>query len=194
MKKIKKTLALLWRKRSNRHQPSIVPEGGRQRMVVENSKIHHLGAFASEGVRKGDKIRIMSGDIIDFAEVMRRIKRGKITPDDPLQIDTDLFIDLDPSSLAINHSCNPNAGIKGRDELIAIRDILVGEEVTFDYSATVSCSVEPSAWTMKCNCSSENCRSIIGNVLSIPKPLLMGYLQMGALQNYIIEELSDHLP
>ena|GEM_PF-2562197 len=157
------------------------------------SDIHHLGSFAKSPIKKGEFIRFMRGDVIDFKGVLRRIKKGKITPDDPLQIDKDLFIDLDPPSLAINHSCNPNAGIRARNELIAICDIHAGEEVTFDYSTTVSCHVNPDAWTMQCRCNSENCRSSICNVRSVPKDLLVEYLKMNVLQSYIIDELSEYL-
>lgn len=162
-------------------------------LAIGSSDIHQLGSFARTCIKKGDSICLMRGDVIGFKEVLRRIKKGKLTPDDPLQIDADLFIDLDPSSLAINHSCNPNAGIRARNELVAIHDIDAGAEVTYDYSTTVSCHVHPDAWTMQCRCNSENCRSSIRNVASVPKHLLVKYFQLNVLQSYIIDELSEQL-
>lgn len=132
----------------------------------------------------------MSGDIVTKREVLRRIRRGKISPDDPLQIEADLYIDLDDASLAFNHSCDPNAGVRGRNALIAIRDIDTGEEVTFDYAATVTPKIAPFEWQMDCNCQSDRCRALIGNVLTVPQDVLAKYLRLNALQSYIIEELS----
>lgn len=61
-----------------------------------------------------------------------------------------------------NHSCNPNAGIKGQIVLVAMRDIQAGEEITFDYAM---CLYSPSDTTdgyeMKCQCGAENCRGVV---------------------------------
>lgn len=62
----------------------------------------------------------------------------------------------------INHSCNPNAGLRFTDEgvvLVAIRPIAPGEEISWDYSTTLT---EPN-WHMVCQCRSPECRRMIGN-------------------------------
>jgi hypothetical protein len=132
----------------------------------------------------------MSGEVLNFEEVNSRILSGQLSPDDPLQIDNDLYIDLDAQSLAINHSCSPNAGIRGQNELVAIRDISAGEEVTFDYSTTVSSDVAPEDWNMACQCHSTNCRQTIGNVLTVPAEMLERYTRLKVLPQYILAELS----
>lgn len=193
MRIFERAFGVFSRKRSYDVNIPMVVRAGSGSIAIGVSDIHQLGSFATTDINKGDLICALRGDVIDFKEVLRRIKKRKVTPDDPLQIDADLFIDLDPASLAFNHSCNPNAGIRARNDLIAIRDIDAGEEITYDYSTTVSCSVAPDAWTMQCRCNSENCRSSICNVKSVPRALLLKYLHMNVLQSYIVDELSDYL-
>ncbi|WP_188054602.1 SET domain-containing protein [Sphingosinithalassobacter sp. CS137] len=66
----------------------------------------------------------------------------------------------------VNHSCDPNAGLRFVDEgvfLVAVRDIAPGEEVTWDYSTTLT----QSNWHMICQCRAETCRRVIGNFESL---------------------------
>lgn len=61
----------------------------------------------------------------------------------------------------MNHSCEPNAGIKGQIFFVALRDIAANEEVTFDYAMVLH---EPDGYKtdyemgFACNCGSTNCR------------------------------------
>ena len=59
-----------------------------------------------------------------------------------------------------NHSCTPNLGIQGQIILVAMRDINLGEELTFDY-ATIEIQDKDNVKPFKCNCGSKNCRNII---------------------------------
>ena len=59
--------------------------------------------------------------------------------------------------LLFNHSCDPNCGFDGQEEefVIAIRDIAVGEELTYHYGLMDS---ENSLWTgMICSCGAKTC-------------------------------------
>lgn len=78
-----------------------------------------------------------------------------------LQIDDDLFLVVRSFSEVsdadfINHSCNPNCGIKGKNQIVAIRDVQPGEELTYDYAMSDSYDYQ-----LKCNCGSKNCRGMI---------------------------------
>ena len=58
----------------------------------------------------------------------------------------------------INHSCDPNAGfVTGEPILFALRDIAAGEQITWDYSTSIS---EPG-WTLDCLCGAPGCRTVI---------------------------------
>lgn len=163
---------------------------GSPRLTIEASKIDKLGSFAAEDIARGAFIRHLSGDEVSQREILRRIKKGRLSPDDPLQIATDRFIDLDPASLSINHSCDPNAGVRASNELIALRHIKTGEELTFDYSTTVTSTIEPFDWAMDCACGSPLCRKTIGNVSTLPKSSIQKFIQANALPHYILVELG----
>ncbi len=146
--------------------------------------------FADENIKAGDVIAVFSGDIISFDECIERIRAGKEEQADSLQVGFELDMDLDRLSNSFNHSCDPNAGHRKVSELIAIRDIRSGEEITYDYSATIGPNVTSDVWTMECGCGTKKCRQIISNVLSIPKNQLQKYRKIGALQDYIKRELE----
>lgn len=56
----------------------------------------------------------------------------------------------------LNHSCEPNAVIRDR-ALVALRDIVEGEGITFDYNATEWDMAEPFA----CHCGSPRCVGVV---------------------------------
>ena len=99
-----------------------------------------------------------------------------------------MYIDLDEKFRQINHSCDPNAGIKGENELFAIKDIGIGDEITFDYSTVVG---SQSDWSMECKCRSKKCRKQIKNYRSIPKDILNSYFHLGCLPDFVKEEVRD---
>lgn len=66
----------------------------------------------------------------------------------------------------VNHSCDPNAGLRFTDDgvfLVACRPIAVGEEISWDYSTTLT----ESNWHMICQCRSADCRRVIGNFATL---------------------------
>jgi uncharacterized protein len=146
------------------------------------------GAFAAERIQSGDSIKFLTGEILGTKDVLRRIGSGKARRDDPLQIDDDLYILVDDTSLYFNHSCEPSAAIRGHNELFAYRTIEVDEEITFDYSTVVGMTALNAAWTMRCACASAKCRELIGSVSSIPIAELKEYAYRGALPDFIIRQ------
>lgn len=122
------------------------------------------GVFAKEKIIMGETIAIWGGKIYSAEEIDSLSKKypsisthpfgvfdgfymGPVKPDDPPD-DAEFF----------NHSCLPNAGIKGQIVLIARRDIPAGEEICFDYETTENTS---NALGFKCNCKSNKCREMI---------------------------------
>ncbi|OGH13629.1 MAG: hypothetical protein A3H50_03110 [Candidatus Levybacteria bacterium RIFCSPLOWO2_02_FULL_37_10] len=158
---------------------------------IGDSKLEGKGTFAKHLLKKSEHIKTLSGEIITLDEVWKRIENSEENYDDPLNLNEELFLDLDEPSRQINHSCNPNAGMRGQSELFAIRDINPNEEITYDYSTTVGTHIPSEIWHMKCNCGEKNCRKVIANVLSIPKKQLEEYKKLGALQDYIFKQLKS---
>ncbi|MBI5847520.1 MAG: SET domain-containing protein-lysine N-methyltransferase [Nitrospirae bacterium] len=140
---------------------------------------------------QGQVIKVLDGEVVTFDECMRRVTAGAENIDDPLQIDDQLFLDLDELSRTFNHSCEPNAGMRKRSELFALRDIMPGEEITYDYSSVVGINITPDMWTMECNCGASGCRKLLSNILSITEAQLRFYIQAGAVQDYIKVQLTE---
>jgi hypothetical protein len=91
----------------------------------------------------------------------------------------------------INHSCEPNCGIKGLFKIVAMRDIDVGEEVTWDYEMTEDSDV----WRMQCHCGSENCRGEIGAYRNMPQETREKY--RGYISEWLLKDSTlnrDHRP
>lgn len=71
----------------------------------------------------------------------------------------------------INHSCKPNAGLKGKVTVVAMKNIKKNEQITIDYSITE----DDPYWKMKCNCGQKNCRKIIRSVRFLSPSLFKKY-------------------
>jgi uncharacterized protein len=71
----------------------------------------------------------------------------------------------------INHSYNPNSGIKNSVKIVAMKNIRRGEEVTFDYSTSES----ENRWYLICHCENKNCRRIIRSYKFLSTELKLKY-------------------
>jgi len=74
-----------------------------------------------------------------------------------LQVDTNLIF-LGPTTRepgdSINHSCEPNCGMRNATTIVAMRDIAAGEELTFDYAMSDASAYDE----FDCNCGTSLCR------------------------------------
>ena len=95
-------------------------------------------------MKKGQFVIEYVGELIDEATCQERVQKGEdITNYYMLTIDKDCIIDAGPMgnlSRFMNHSCDPNCEtqkwtVNGevRVGLFASREIMAGEELTFDY-------------------------------------------------------------
>ena len=69
----------------------------------------------------------------------------------------------------VNHSCNPNCGIKlnetGAHDYVAMQDIKPGEEITFDYAMQ---NYDVGHFPSKCLCGTQDCRGKISGWKDLP--------------------------
>ncbi len=77
------------------------------------------------------------------------------------QMDFNLYVNLDEPARVINHSCDPNTGVRnnqfGGYDFVALWDIEAGDEITWDYETTEYESIAVS----QCLCGSLYCRGKI---------------------------------
>lgn len=85
-----------------------------------------------------------------------------------------------------NHSCDPNCGIKvnatGAHDLVAIRSINVGEEITYDYSMR---NYNIEYFPEECRCGSPKCRKKITGWKDLPEEKKAEYKPFSA--PYLLE-------
>ena len=152
-----------------------------------------LGIFAARAFAEGDVIvRDASGDYFDGALSYRQIcALGLDLPRDCFQIDVDRF--LVPSGSIddlINHSCAPNAGIRLTSlgyELLALRDVVIGDEVTYDYSTYID-----SPERLSCNCGLACCRREVGRFRDLEPRLRTYYLDRGVVGAFAAAAALNH--
>lgn len=69
----------------------------------------------------------------------------------------------------VNHSCDPNCGISvnetGAHDFVAFRDIIAGEEITFDYAMR---NYGIGYFPKHCGCGSKECRGKITGWKDLP--------------------------
>lgn len=121
------------------------------------SKIHGKGIFAVKPIKKGEIIAIKKGHLLTRKQYL---ETEVYNQDSGLQIDDNLYIapikkdELEGSMICINHSCDPNIGMKDATTFVAMQDIEPDEELTIDYAMIE----ENNNLSVKCNCGSDNCR------------------------------------
>ncbi|WP_310605295.1 SET domain-containing protein [Anaerosporobacter sp.] len=121
------------------------------------------GSFAIEPISKGEIVFIKGGYILT-RETMLIEKLGY----NYWPLSDELFLapkkdsardEIQKILLRVNHSCNPNCGLRGEITGIALRDIEIGEELTMDYAMLDDETDE--AYNLACTCGEANCRGII---------------------------------
>ncbi len=132
--------------------------------------MHGKGVFALQDLAEGETVIEYVGEIISWDEAQDRHPHD---PNDPnhtfyFHVNEDRVIDAlhgGNSSRWINHSCDPNCEADEENDRIfikAIRNILAGEELSYDYGLIID---EPYTKKLKaeypCWCGSANCRGTL---------------------------------
>ena len=91
----------------------------------------------------------------------------------------------------VNHSCGPNCGIRvnetGAHDFIAMKDISVNEEITFDYTMR---NYTIDHFPQQCMCGSKRCRGRITGWKDLPDEKKIEY--EGFVAPYLLELDAKH--
>jgi SET domain-containing protein len=141
------------------------------------------GVFACDQIPGGSVIMGYSGPLLRYEQTSPQTLA--------LQIGPDLYIgESGAADDFVNHCCDPNAGmlIDGNDvQLVALRDISIGEQITFDYSTTM----DEDDFEFDCLCGSSVCRGRIGDFKHLPATVKKRYASLGIVPSYNLKYVED---
>ncbi|KAH7315192.1 hypothetical protein KP509_21G038700 [Ceratopteris richardii] len=139
------------------------------RICIGKSAIHDWGLFARRDIEQGEMVVEYRGEIVRRSVADMREKRYKKEGKDCylFKVSDEIVIDATVKgniARLINHSCDPNCfariiPVKRAGNtciiLIAKRNVMAGEELTYDYL------FDPENRTVPCHCGAPNCRKFI---------------------------------
>ena len=118
------------------------------------------GSFAISKISKGEIVASFGGNVINQTDLTNysadRVSRS-------LQLNSDTYLlsgDVPEEGDMINHSCEPNCGMAGTSSVQTLRDIEIGEELTFDYAMSDSSQYDE----FTCACGKDKCREKINGL------------------------------
>jgi len=136
------------------------------------------GLFASGPIAAGQQILTFEGPVRTLTDVRAMGALAANT----LQVGVNRYLDLAEPGRLVNHSCVPNAGIRDDVNLVALRAIVPGEEIRFDYSTTIG-----DLWTMACACRTTQCRGVVASFVTLPARVRADYVALGIVQRFLID-------
>lgn len=141
-------------------------------VVVKSSEIQGKGVYAIVDIQKSETVLE-----IDDSHVVT--DPSKLTKEQN-EYDCDYLEDgkvilMQSPEKFINHSCDPSTYVKtisGVRKVLAMRDIKIGDEITYDYSINGD-----NDGTFTCHCGSKICRGLYqGNFFKLTKDVQLKYL------------------
>ena len=144
---------------------------------VIHSKIHGYGVITTRAFTAGERVCYGDG-VLYQADAEFDDTYALILPGEDSGQGDPLFWDLACQTRWFNHSCDPNAEVRSKWDhaentmrawWIALRDIPVGEEITYDYAFTAEVAEA-------CHCGTARCRGLIvdddpENLANLPEHL-----------------------
>lgn len=163
-----------------------------KKIVISDSGIQGKGIYADEDIKTGELIQYISGKKV---KKLPKDKNDSLSIPNWFGLSRQYWIDPEEGPFRyLNHSCEPNAAIKGTKSLVAMKPIKKGQEITMDYSMT---DADP-LWEMDCLCGTKSCRHTIRSIHSVSPevfkshmPYIPRYFQRVYLRNYVANRLKS---
>lgn len=142
--------------RSSYHSPKVATR--------RNDRVDGLGMFAKERIEEGEIVCVKGGNIIskkNFDELSVIVQQHAMQIEDQIYLGPISESEIERNSMFLNHSCNPNLGIKGQIVFVATRNVDVGEELSIDYAMMYANEI--ACLPLSCKCGSSECRGEIAH-------------------------------
>lgn len=142
------------------------------------------GSYATEPIAAGETVAAFGGECVSRTE-LEHLDEGSAAQ--IVQIDDDLFLVTPVTRVpgdTVGHSCAPNCGIAAGVLVVAMRDIAVGEKLSFDRAMTAGCDIDEFG----CACGAPTCRhKVTGHDWMLPE-LQIAY--RGYFSPYLAKRIS----
>lgn len=135
--------------------------------IMKGNSIAGYGIYANRDIKEGEVI--FKGEGRSQRIITKRFVEKNWNEEEKLHfrryaypVSEELFIlwDDDPSEWAPqNHCCNPNTAFAGLN-VLAVKNISAGEELTLDYAHFLDENMEP----FQCKCGAKKCRGLIEGI------------------------------
>lgn len=111
------------------------------------------GVVAQRRFSAGDVLVVWGGTVVTRSQLDQRPTTDRRLA---IQVDTDAYLVSEVEGPAdwVNHSCRPNAALRGQISLVALRAIEPGEEICFDYATCDASDYDE----FDCRCGTPECR------------------------------------
>jgi len=147
-------------------------------LFLRETGVIGLGVATSELIPKGRSVILFGGKMMPWSQVTELPPELQ---DIAYQVADDIFFGVATQEELgvgerINHSCDPNTGFISEINLVAMRDIMPGEDITMDYGACMSLE----EYQLICKCGHKRCREMVtGRDWEVPalQRRLNGYFQ-----------------
>ena len=146
-------------------------------VVVKDTDTKGKGLFATKDFEQKEKIVRIDGEEMktEHPETFPKDVQDHWFPFRKEGKDRYYVLPKDPWRY-LNHSCEPNAGIKNERDIVAMRAITKGEEITIDYAMN-----NIDDWMMECQCGCSTCRKVISTFDALPKEKKEEYKEFSML-------------
>lgn len=124
-----------------------------------------LGMFCLAPIARGEVLAVFGGTVCTLADLDTRFREQRHLS---VQVEDGLYLVPERGGPGdyFNHSCDPNAGVRGQITLVAMRDISVGEQVCYDYAMTDGSPYDE----FDCRCGAKACRGrVTGDDWKLPE-------------------------
>lgn len=155
------------------------------KVAIRKSPIHGLGMFSISPIQQHEIVFIKGGHILSRKDMFSSKVINSYLP-----LDDDYFLaaicadEEESIKLFLNHSCDPNCGVRGEITFVAIRYIGPGEELVCDYAM-----IDNESYKFMCSCGSQCCRGEITGYDWKLKHLQKKYSNY--FSRYLLEKMSN---